>query len=939
MAGVLFDQIIEKLNPYHGKDGRFSTADAAASFTYKPGASTAHDKAIEREKERNAKGFKGRLFHGSPATDIEEFDMARAGQNTSSGEKLLFFTDSKQMADDFSYERLEGSTTFMQRRGKKGRVYEVDVEMENPLDLRNLSEKDVDNLLKLDPDGILTPKIAAELSAKNNQQLKTYLDLTAENLKGLGYDGLIANTGKAGHNSIEYAVVDSKQAKIVKGLTFDEVVEKFNPYHGKDGRFASKDGGGVVGGSSAELKPIKPDSRWAYQPDDKTDPNDMIENPIPFVGVGPDMDLAVKFEDETIQTKYISNTEVNISELQTLQPFVLRSGIEEYKPWDESDRPYVVDFDGKKYVIDGNHRIAQAKLKGEKAVNVDISVREMRVKKNFDEIIEIEKFNPYHDRLGRFATASGFMGAWDGPEDRRAITFSANPKTLQGQNAIVDAGHGVMRMYNVTAGGAPVHKNVAELENKNRKLRHEEAYAFDDEGNLVFSKGGDRNSVSFTRDECSRLYGTTFTHNHPGGSVFSMEDIFFLEKNGLKEMRATQPNGGVFSMKKIGPNTTGKSFAIKYAELYQSSVARAQHELGDRPAKLIFSGKITYKDANNMLRLKVDDKIIPWLTKNAEAYGYTFVKADKSNVSKSVDAPSFADGGIYKADEDEFVIDRESDELIDKIVDEWAKQAEAMKEGGIAKTFDEIMKWDPSQPRDKFGMWTSGGGGMLGAKPTMPKTTMARPTAPKPVSPPPTPAGADSGSGKPQSGQLTMQMKQDLGSGKYPDRATAQKAYIREMTGQSEEEAEATLREMHRYTREDWRSADSTILDKYIDQDHAYHARDGIARGMVFDDADYQKFAQNIKPGAQIGMRGNSSWTSEMSSAQDFAESSDLTKNSVIIKCVLNKTSSPIAHLSAWQGESEVLAKSTAKWKVLDVKEYAKKGAQTKTMYITVEEV
>lgn len=258
MAGKMFEQIIEKLNPYHGSDGRFTTADSAASFTYKPGASTAHDNAIAREKERtgSAKGFKGTLYHGSPATDIEEFDMSLAGRNTSSGEKLLFFTDSKQMADDFSYERLDGSSKFMQRRGKKGRVYEVDVEIKKPLDLRDLSEKDIKNLMKLDVDGILTREIVVELSGKNNQLLKTYLDLTAESLKGLGYDGLIAHTGKAGHNSIEYAVVDSKQARIRKGVakSFAEILKE-NPYHDpSNGRFTTASGGGSGGNTDYQGK-------------------------------------------------------------------------------------------------------------------------------------------------------------------------------------------------------------------------------------------------------------------------------------------------------------------------------------------------------------------------------------------------------------------------------------------------------------------------------------------------------------------------------------------------------------------------------------------------------------------------------------------------------------------------------------------------------------
>lgn len=247
MPATTFADIL-KFNPYHDSKGRFASADAATSFTYAPGKSTAHDAAIQRAKDAHeaasGKGFKGTLYHGSPATDIEEFDMSRAGANTSSGEKLLFFTDSKQLAEDFSYERLEGSTKYFQRRGEKGRVYEVDVEMKNPLDFRNLSDKDIDNILKLDIEGVLTKEDVISLSG-NHQLLKTNLDLRAESLKKLGYDGLIANTGKAGHYALEYAVVDSKQATIRKGaimkaMTFDDIL-KFNPYHDARGRFTTAD--------------------------------------------------------------------------------------------------------------------------------------------------------------------------------------------------------------------------------------------------------------------------------------------------------------------------------------------------------------------------------------------------------------------------------------------------------------------------------------------------------------------------------------------------------------------------------------------------------------------------------------------------------------------------------------------------------------------------
>lgn len=45
---------IAKFNPYHDRLGRFASSGSATSFTWRPGASVAHDKAIQREKERTS---------------------------------------------------------------------------------------------------------------------------------------------------------------------------------------------------------------------------------------------------------------------------------------------------------------------------------------------------------------------------------------------------------------------------------------------------------------------------------------------------------------------------------------------------------------------------------------------------------------------------------------------------------------------------------------------------------------------------------------------------------------------------------------------------------------------------------------------------------------------------------------------------------------------
>lgn len=44
---------LRKFNPYHDSRGRFSSADGAASFTYAPGKSKTHDKAIAAERVRS----------------------------------------------------------------------------------------------------------------------------------------------------------------------------------------------------------------------------------------------------------------------------------------------------------------------------------------------------------------------------------------------------------------------------------------------------------------------------------------------------------------------------------------------------------------------------------------------------------------------------------------------------------------------------------------------------------------------------------------------------------------------------------------------------------------------------------------------------------------------------------------------------------------------
>jgi hypothetical protein len=66
----------------------------------------------------------------------------------------------------------------------------------------------------------------------------------------------------------------------------------------------------------------------------------------------------------------------------------------------------------------------------------------------------------------------------------------------------------------------------------------EHAVVLDDAGTLLVNKEGKRMEVSFTPDEVTRMRGAAvFTHNHPGGTSFSLPDILMAKRLNIREMR------------------------------------------------------------------------------------------------------------------------------------------------------------------------------------------------------------------------------------------------------------------------------------------------------------------------------------------------------------------------------------------------------------------
>lgn len=81
-----------------------------------------------------------------------------------------------------------------------------------------------------------------------------------------------------------------------------------------------------------------------------------------------------------------------------------------------------------------------------------------------------------------------------------------------------------------------VEKRLASLK------KYEEAVTLEPQtGAVVFSKKGGASEVTFTDEEAAKMYGTIFTHNHPGGMSLSQDDLQFATHVNVAQMRATTP--------------------------------------------------------------------------------------------------------------------------------------------------------------------------------------------------------------------------------------------------------------------------------------------------------------------------------------------------------------------------------------------------------------
>lgn len=96
----------------------------------------------------------------------------------------------------------------------------------------------------------------------------------------------------------------------------------------------------------------------------------------------------------------------------------------------------------------------------------------------------------------------------------------------------------------------------------------EYGFCVTDDGTLVLAKSGGVSHVSITADEKKRIRGTTWTHNHPGGSSLSRDDVETMLSVQMRGVRAVTESG-VYHLEQTGETKHGDDIAKDIGQEYE----------------------------------------------------------------------------------------------------------------------------------------------------------------------------------------------------------------------------------------------------------------------------------------------------------------------------------------------------------------------------------
>lgn len=229
---------------------------------------------------------------------------------------------------------------------------------------------------------------------------------------------------------------------------------------------------------------------------------------------------------------------------------------------------------------------------------VDIIKLEIVKKDNIIDLEVVEKFNPYHDRLGRFTSPGG------------ATSMTIRTRSGISQRA---ADKAVERSKQQHAGTMPTEaqaKTLKSIETRTRNLKKEQLRVVDRDGNVIMQKQGDAWSVSYKiREARDNFPGNITIHNHPAGGTFSSPDLTDFG-HGVTEIRAATPEG-TYIMRDI-----------RHGAKYNLAKEKTWYDMKEdieNTSQSFKNERLLYKDIKEKYQDDFQEKVSSWAHKWANA--------------------------------------------------------------------------------------------------------------------------------------------------------------------------------------------------------------------------------------------------------------------------------------------------------------------------------
>lgn len=166
------------------------------------------------------------------------------------------------------------------------------------------------------------------------------------------------------------------------------------------------------------------------------------------------------------------------------------------------------------------------------------------------------------------------------------------------------------------------------IEESSRFKDYEVGTILDRNGNIISSIGGSASQVEISDDLIPQMKENIFTHNHPNGGCFSRNDILNFVKTDLFEVRASTPQGTVFSLQKGNGQIFGDDMLHTFKAEKVGDRKKVQQILQEKLDNGEVSSEEWAKKGYGLIVRLQEQDIENWLTKNATKFGYVFTKGE-----------------------------------------------------------------------------------------------------------------------------------------------------------------------------------------------------------------------------------------------------------------------------------------------------------------------